>query len=182
MAMTAQAQEPAVGDFLVATPAIRGSGFAETVVLVLQHDEHGTMGLVINRPLAMSPADALPDVTSLDNYQGPLFAGGPVAPGGVLLLLRADEQPPGALPVSDDIWASGDVALVAALGAGGATATRVRLYAGHAGWKPGQLAAEIDRGSWTVMPGRSELVFAAEPDRVWRTLRGIAVPELVRGH
>ncbi len=160
---------PAAGMFLVASRDLRGSGFAETVILIIQHDADGTMGLIINQPTHTNPAELLSDVAGLENYPGKLFVGGPVAAWGVIMLLHSDPTPTGAKHIFGDVYTSGDRELLSQLVRSDAAA-QVRLYAGHAGWLPGQLDAEIRRGSWIVMPANAKSVFSAEPRKIWRRL------------
>lgn len=161
------------GVLLVASPEIRDSGFAKTIVLVLRHDaENGTVGLIINRPTNLEPAVVFPELTeSLGSYEGKLFRGGPVASTRVLSLVRglaaATVQGPEIL---DKVFLSID-------GEGLADITRLaegtdelRLFAGHAAWVPGQLEAEIRAGGWKVIAGDADLVFSEDPGKLWAEL------------
>lgn len=163
-------EQPAVGSLLVATPSLRNSGFEESVVLLIQHDENGTMGLIINQPTQTSAAEMLPEMESLQGYQGKLYVGGPVAPWGVIMLIQSDQPPTDALVVIEGVYTSGDQALLQNLVTANTAEEQVRLYAGHAGWFPGQLDAEILRGSWEVIPARRELVFSRKPLELWQQL------------
>jgi len=164
---------PAVGTLLVASPALEGSGFSQSVVLLIQHDENGTMGLIINQPTQTSAVEMLPKLKSLQSYTGKLYIGGPVAPWGVIMLVQGDDAPENAYPVIEGIYSSGDQTLLQELSNAAAGDARVRLYAGHAGWLPGQLDAEILRGSWLVIPAKRELVFSKTPLELWESLNGI---------
>lgn len=166
----AQAQQaPAVGTFLVASRELRGSGFAESVVLIIQHDADGTMGLIINQPTETNPAELLPDIAGLENYNGKLFVGGPVAAWGVIMLLHSDRTPTDAKHIFGDVYTSGDRELLSNLMRSSAYG-EVRLYAGHAGWLPGQLDAEIRRGSWYVVPASEKSIFSVRPRELWQRL------------
>ena len=161
---------PAQGMFLVANPEMRGTWFAESVILLIQHDEHGTIGLIINRSTGMPPADMLPDIAELNQLQGNLYIGGPVASYGITMLVRSDAPPNEAKHVFANVYASGSRGLLRDIAGDQASGERLRLYAGHAGWGPGQLDAEIRRGSWTVIPAAEELVFSGDPAEIWESL------------
>ena len=171
LAGAAEAQTPASGSLLVATGELTDRNFAESVLLIIHHGEDGTLGILINRPTSLRPAAVFADIPAIEGYDGTLFLGGPVGPNQLLMLLRA--PPAGMLdgpPVVGDVYVSADPAGLDALGEAPADASRVRLYAGHAAWGPGQLETEIGAGAWRVVAGRAEWVFAAEPLDLWRQL------------
>jgi len=180
MTATATAAAPSQGMLLIANPDMRGTWFAKSVILLIQHDEFGSVGLVINRPTDMAPADALPDVAGLGQFQGHLYIGGPVEGYGVMMLVRSNEAPSDAEHVFANVYASGSQELLRDLVRRGESADRIRLYAGYAGWVPGQLDTEIRRGSWTVVAAAEKHVFSADPGRVWERLAPPSQPIIVR--
>ncbi len=164
----AGAESPAKGRFLVADRSLRGSNFAETVVLLIRYDPSGAMGLVINRQTPIQAAKLLPDISVLERRGGRAYVGGPVETYKIFLLLRADSRPDGAIPVVDDVYFANNLDPVA-----GRTAPEsgsFRVYAGYAGWGPGQLDAELARGAWHILPGEAEAVFDANPEGLWERL------------
>jgi putative transcriptional regulator len=158
---------PARGRLLVATRELQDPNFAETVILIIEHDEGGTLGVVINRPSQVRPADLFPRLAGARDYQGRLYYGGPIALLNAFALIRAVQPPRDAEHVFDNVYASGSLTVLAD---NPGSEERVRLYMGHAGWAPGQLDAEIAWGSWQVMPGDAGLVFANDSESVWRSL------------
>jgi len=167
----AQAQRaPAAGTFLVASRDLRGSGFAESIILIIQHDQNGTMGLIINQPTGTNAAELLPDIAGLSDYEGKLYIGGPVAAWGVIMLVQSTRAPANAEHVFGNVYTSGDPELLSQLIGSSTFETGVRLYAGHAGWMPGQLDAEIRRGSWFTVPARTEFIFSTQPRHIWQQL------------
>lgn len=167
------AQAVANGSLLVASPDIRDSSFARTVVLVLRHDaENGTVGLIVNRPTNLEPAVVFPELAAnLGSYSGRLFRGGPIASTRVLSLVRgvaaATVQGPEVL---DKVFLSIDEEALADMTRLADGPEELRLFAGHAAWVPGQLEAEIRAGGWRVLPGDAELVFATKPSELWTEL------------
>lgn len=164
------ADEPAQGRFLVATRELHGSGFAESVVLLMQHDELGTMGLVINRPSDIRLEEMLPELSEAGSFDGPLYIGGPVAGYAVILLVRSAEALEDAQHIFGDVYASGSRELLTKILRSGEASSRIRIYAGHAGWSQGQLDGEIARGSWHIVPGDESKIFSDEPANVWPEL------------
>jgi putative transcriptional regulator len=171
------AADPAQGMFLVASRELAHTGFARSVILLIQHDSNGTLGLIVNQPTDIQPTELLSDVPA--NFGGRLYIGGPVASYGIIILLKANEPPPGAEHVFDDVYASGNRDLLGDLNAEPAGWHQIRLYAGHAGWSPGQLDREIARDSWHVVGADAALVFADDPERVWQELAPASKPIMV---
>lgn len=169
-ALARDQNEPARGMFLIANPELRGTWFSQTVILLIQHDRFGTVGVIINRPTDMTAADLWPETAGLSQLQGNLYLGGPVERDGVTMLVRSEAPPADAEHVFADVYASGSEQLLVDIVRGGESADRVRLYAGYAGWSPGQLDAEVARGSWTVMQASEKIVFADDPAVIWDQL------------
>ncbi|HEY8519887.1 MAG TPA: YqgE/AlgH family protein [Gammaproteobacteria bacterium] len=170
----AGAQSLRTGSLLVATPALEDANFAESVVLVLRHDEAGTIGVVVNRVTSLAPADVFPELAEpLAGYDGRLFRGGPVAPTQLLLLVQGLAAAVlGGPAIVDNIYVTADPDLLPELVALSEGDQGLRLYAGHAEWAAGQLAAEIQAGAWQVIDGSADLVFHPEPTRLWREALG----------
>jgi putative transcriptional regulator len=167
---------PAAGFFLVAARDMVDPNFSETVILLLRYDDDGAMGLIVNRPTVTLPEQVIPDIEGLGRYAGPLFLGGPVQVHFVTFLVRGTAELEGSTEVLPDVRYSTDPDLLAELTSEATDATSLRVYAGYAGWAPGQLEHEIERGGWHVLPGDSAAVFSGEPAAVWRELAPLPEP------
>src|SRR5690606_21389836 len=167
-----------VGLLLVATPQLEDPNFRRTVVLLVEHDaEGGTLGVVLNRPTEIPVDRVLPPWAELATGPAVVFQGGPVALENALALARlpGEDEPLGwrALNGGAEVARVGLVDLEAPPGLLAAELLQLRAFAGYAGWSPGQLRAEIEDGSWYLVPAEAGDVFAADPDRRWRdVLRG----------
>jgi putative transcriptional regulator len=169
LAAPASGGDPAIGRFLIAQPQV--SGFlAETVIVLVDHGDHGSLGLIVNRPIGHSVAELLPELEAARGHDEPAFLGGPVAQGQLLLLVRAAAAPPGSAPVLDQVHVSGSRDTLSALLAKPPAGGELRAYVGYAGWAPGQLASEIARGDWLVAPGDAASVFTHDPAGLWKEL------------
>jgi putative transcriptional regulator len=160
------------GRLLVATPLLGDPNFRRTVILIVEDEpEEGTLGVVLNRPTEVEVGQVLESWTDLVTGPTVVFKGGPVSPNSALALALAqgEEEPLGwrSLDGSSLMSRIGLVDLEAPpeLLAGGITSLRV--FAGYAGWGPGQLQAEIDEGAWYVLPGEPADAFLAEPEQLW---------------
>lgn len=165
----------AVGRLLVATPLLTDPNFRRTVVLVVEHEpEQGTLGVVLNRPTQVPVDRVLAPWAELASGPPVVFQGGPVALDSALALaaVHGDGEPLGwrALDGAPAMERIGLVDLDAPPEILAAEISRMRVFAGYAGWAPGQLQDEIDEGAWYVFPGRPADLFAADPGRLWQTV------------
>jgi putative transcriptional regulator len=160
------------GKLLVASPALTDPNFARAVVLVIDHDDEGAVGLVLNRPTSLEVASVLPVWADLAADPDVVFEGGPVGPESALALARLRgsaqaEASGGAVGVRHLV---SDLCLVDLDGDPDALVPSLegfRVFAGYAGWAPDQLEAEIDEGSWFVLAPMHGDVFARDADRLW---------------
>lgn len=140
------------GQLLIAAPSLHDY-FRRTVVLVLEHSADGAMGVVLNRESETLVADAVPQLAELASPEERMRIGGPVSPQSVV-----------AIGEFEDVDEAG-LQLVGSLGtldpdAENATLRRMRVFAGYAGWAPGQLDAELEQEAWVVTPAEPEDPFA----------------------
>lgn len=160
--------------FLIARPDLPDPNFFETVVLLLSHDEEvGAAGVIINRRSPMVVGEAVGDESPLAVRLDPLYQGGPVSVGTLIVLHRGDDQPAGGVEVLEDIFVMREG--LTELLSGDPEASSLRFYAGYAGWSPGQLEDEISEGVWHLLRGDASWVFSDRPDEAWRSLQKIAV-------
>ena len=160
--------EVRAGMLLVATPALLDPNFVDTVVLLLDVDENGALGVVLNRPSVVPVADVLADWGEVVAEPEVLFHGGPVSTEGALAvaLLRAeDDVPVGFREVSGQL---GLVDLDTPVELLDGSLQGMRIFAGYAGWGAAQLDGEIAEGSWYVVPSQPLDVFRLDPSELWR--------------
>jgi putative transcriptional regulator len=157
---------------LVASPSLTDPNFARSVVLVIDHDDEGAVGLVLNRPTSLDVSSVLPVWADLAAEPNVVFEGGPVGPESALALARlrgsaqADEAG-GAVGVRHLV---SDLCLVDLDGDPDALLPALdgfRVFAGYAGWAPEQLEAEIAEGSWFVFAPAAGEIFATDAERLW---------------
>ena len=164
--------EPKAGRLLLATPLLGDPNFRRTVILVVEHEvTEGTLGIVLNRPTKVPVGKVLEEWTELATDPSVVFRGGPVSPNSplALALVPGKEEPLGwrALDGAPALARLGLLDLGAPPGGLAPAIESLRVYAGYAGWSPGQLEAEIDEGAWYVLTAEPGDVFAAEPERLW---------------
>jgi putative transcriptional regulator len=159
------------GQLLIASPKIVDPNFRRVVVYMAEHTDEGAMGVVINRPAETTVSEAVPDLRWLARRDDDaVWVGGPVAPGSVIVLAEFEDPANAALVIDDDLgFVPAEIEDREAFAAG---VRRTRVFAGHAGWGPGQLESELEEDSWIVEPAQRADVFTDDPDGLWsRVLR-----------
>jgi putative transcriptional regulator len=159
--------KPGSGMYLVARRALTGSHFGESVIYLVEHDEDGTLGLIVNRPSAISLSEAVPEFEGEQATAHDLHYGGPVGLPMILMLVRSDSAADGMTHVADDVYISSDRGVLEAALAARKPASELRFYVGYSGWATGQLDSELDRGSWHVVAAGADTVFSGEPGSMW---------------
>jgi putative transcriptional regulator len=166
--------------FLIAMKQVVDPFFHRSVVLLLEHDEGGSFGMIVNRPTDVSMLDLLAGlgVTWAGALDAPSWFGGPVQPGVGTVLYGAEEPAEEGEDVSHEIEGglhiSRDIRVLTRLAA--APPSELRLFLGYAGWGPGQLSQEIERNDWLVAPFDRASLFDDDPAGMWgRALESIGV-------
>jgi putative transcriptional regulator len=161
---------PAKGKFLVAGRAIADPRFQETVILLIGYDEAGATGLIINRPSEVPLAEMLQPVPGLQNRSDVVYYGGPVEGHRILMLIRSPEKLEGADKVFLNVHVSASRNLLERMIRANKTQKQFRVYAGYAGWLPGQLNREVSRGDWFILDADADSIFEKESSEIWREL------------
>ena len=156
------------GQLLLDSGQLRGSFFQRTVVLICQHDAEGAFGLVLNRASGSNVGEII--VADLpDTFKGaPLFVGGPVQPGALSFLHTEAFIPDATVIPNLSLGHSLDTLIE--MGESFSPTRKVKMFAGYAGWSPGQLEDEMKRKSWLTHPASLELVFETDPALLWQTI------------
>ena len=158
------------GVLLIAQESMVDPNFSNTVLLITEYEETGTVGLVLNRPLENPAVEILPQLQELglDSYN--LYLGGPVRLNSLRLLVQTEAGLDDYYHVVDNIFQITDLRGVQGLLDREMGQFRIRLYAGYAGWYPGQLERELLRGGWHLYRSDSSLVFSDDPESLWERL------------
>ena len=160
----------APGTFLVASRRLRDSSFAKTVILLIAYDENGAQGVVINRPSPIPVSRVLPELPKSKRPSAYVYLGGPVAPTQMRMLVQTDEPSGDMKRVLKNVYLSGNPDVLKQLMNQSTSALRFRAFAGYAGWAPGQLEQEIERGSWHIFAAEVDALFDPSPESVWPRL------------
>jgi putative transcriptional regulator len=168
---TGSVEDVRPGSLLVAMPSLTDPTFAGTVVYVLDHNDTGTLGVVLGRPSQVEIRDVLPGWCDLAVEPGVFHVGGPCETDTALCLATCPgdrAEPAGLRRVAGDVYLVDLDADPDDLDGG---VTGLRVFAGYAGWSPGQLAAEIAEGAWACVPGTpGDVLSDLSGPELWRAV------------
>lgn len=159
------------GSFLIAKPALTDPNFRRTVVLLLQHDEDGAFGLVVNRP------------SKIPSWPLPIFLGGPCNSDGLFLLhghedwTQEEEPEEESKVVAPGIFLGDQTCLKRVDEIPETGELRCRLFKSYAGWGPGQLEGELAQGAWAIAPANGQLLFQTPAEELWTLLLPPSIPQ-----
>jgi putative transcriptional regulator len=172
LALGSAAAEPANerAEFLVARKDMPDPNFHDAVVLVTRRGPGGAVGFIVNRPTDIPLGKALPDAKRLKGLDDKLYFGGPVMHDVVIFMFRSARARSGATEILPGVQASSDRPLLEELLARDKPTAGLRVYAGLAGWGPGQLESELDRGDWRRLAADAQSIFDEQPVTLWARL------------
>lgn len=151
------------GHLLISGPSLWDPNFRRTVVLVGHHDDEGAVGVVLNEMLGVTVGEAVPELGRIADLGEPVFRGGPVQESSVVVVADFIEPSKAGMLAFGSIGflpdGSDEDVIIAV--------RRARVFAGYAGWGPGQLEQELAEDSWVIEPALAEDVFHPEPERLW---------------
>jgi putative transcriptional regulator len=157
--------QPASGMVLIAEPFLQGPYFGRSIVLLTEHNEEGTVGLVLNKSTELYPDEVIEDILS---FEGELFVGGPVSSNTLSFLHTLGPIVPGAVKVTGNVYWGGDFEqMKKMINEGRASSRSVKFFAGYSGWVPGQLEGEIAGNSWVVSNIADDLIMTRDVDETW---------------
>lgn len=157
---------PGPGILLIAEPFLKDPNFIRTVVLLCEHQDQGSFGLVLNKQITQTLDELVPD---LDGFPYPVFYGGPVQMNTLHFIHQCPDMIPGAVPVSKDIYWGGNFETVAALIRNNSIdPAKIKFFVGYSGWSNGQLAGEMEEKSWLTVAATCNLTFETPHADIWK--------------
>jgi putative transcriptional regulator len=155
------------GQLLLDNGKLGGSFFHRTVLLICEHNAEGAFGLVLNKNTDRKVGETLvADLPELLKDQ-PLFLGGPVQPRQAICYLHTEDYLPNA-NVMPNVSVGQSLDDLQDLADSFSPARKLRVFAGYAGWSPGQLDDEMRRDTWLTHPASIDLIFHAQPEQLWK--------------
>lgn len=157
------------GSFLIATPDVETGIFFRAVLLVCEHNEGGSFGLVINKTLTIDLPEEILNLREMANPHIRMRAGGPVQTNQMMLLHTCNDLPHQTLDICKGVFLGGDLPFLqnAITDEHG---PQVHLCFGYSGWGTGQLEREFLDGQWLLIPATKKHIFDTPPEKLWQTL------------
>jgi putative transcriptional regulator len=160
---------PSQGRVLIAEPGLFDLNFKRSVVLIVEHNENGTVGFVLNRMLNYSLSDLMPD---FPHFDAKISLGGPVSSKSIHFIHTLGEMIPDTIHVADNIYWGGDFEYIKSLIiANKINPNQILFFVGYSGWSKEQLDREISEKSWIVTKLNAQNIMAGD-DNLWlKTVR-----------
>jgi putative transcriptional regulator len=158
--------KPAPGKILVAEPFMNDYYFKRSVVLLADHSDEGSFGIIINKPLKLKIQDVHTDIKG---FAAPIHLGGPVSNDRIFFTHTLGNEIEGSIKILDGLYWGGNINQIKGLIAAGVlTPDHIRFYLGYAGWSPHQLEEELKRNSWLVGKGSTSFILQNLPNELWK--------------
>ncbi|MBN1599611.1 MAG: YqgE/AlgH family protein [Bacteroidales bacterium] len=163
-------QEPQKGKVLVSEPFLLDNYFKRSIVLITEHNEEGTIGFVLNKPVDININDVIEDFPKID---AEVALGGPVSTNTLHYIHTLGDIIPNSVPVLKNIWWGGEFAIVERLiSSGNLDRAQIRFFLGYSGWSPNQLENELSENAWVVSDITPEEIMTPMNKHFWiKTLR-----------
>tara|TARA_Y100000817_G_scaffold190037_1_gene148495 strand:- start:109 stop:663 length:555 start_codon:yes stop_codon:yes gene_type:complete len=155
--------------FLIATQSLNDTIFKESIILLCDHSEKGSMGLILNKPMIEDQNQAILMNTIFDNqeFNDKIYFGGPVDLNTCFILHDSKYLTKETLKVSKEISLTSNEKIIDDLNQG-IGPNSYRLNIGYAGWSSGQLEQEIKNGDWLFMPAQADIIFNVPDNEMWK--------------
>ncbi len=158
---------PAKGMFLVSEPFLPDPNFSRTVILLTEHNDKGSFGLVLNKTMDIKPEDVLETFTSTPFH---LYSGGPVSLNEMFYIHALGNRFEGSMEILPGLfWGGNFEQITAEINQGTVSKDKMKFFAGYSGWGAGQLQSEINQKSWIVLPGDAATALIGD-DQMWKSI------------
>ena len=156
------------GRLLLSEPFLKDYFFKRSVVLMMDHDEHGSMGMIINRETEYFVNDLVDDFPEFDSK---VFLGGPVQTDNIFILHTKGELINGSQEILPNLYWGGDFEQIKEMiSLGLLKSSEIRFFLGYSGWSKGQLQTEMEENSWIVAEAKSEYFFNIKSEDLWKEI------------
>jgi len=158
---------PQKGKILIAEPFLPGSYFNRAIVLLVEHNDEGSVGFILNKPVDFPVREFYNEFPKFNNQ---LFMGGPVEIESVYYIHKLGKYIPDSLHIKDDLfWGGNFEQLKELIDSGFAGSDQVRFFLGYSGWDKDQLQEELNEDSWLVSDINSSIVMA-DTNELWKEM------------
>ena len=159
---------PACGRFLISDPSLQDFYFRKSVVILAEHNEEGSFGLIVNKPVSVQLSEVVRDFPPFDSK---VYLGGPVKTDSLFYIHTCGDLIKESMKILDGLYWGGDIDQIRDLILKGTlTPGQIRFYIGYSGWSPKQLDQELEMKSWVISQARAKQVITNKPDKLWSDL------------
>ena len=156
------------GSLLIANPVLPDPNFSRTVILLCDHDDQGSFGLVINRSTQLKAPDLFLNINILKSYNEKIYLGGPVSRSMVFFLCRSPSAAGKLDEVCSGVYLGSNLETLESLYSSLENPEQdIRFYLGYSGWSGGQLAEEMEQNSWLVQRANEQFIFLDSESLIW---------------
>ena len=158
------------GSLLIANPVLPDPNFSRTVILLCNHNEQGSFGLVVNRSAELKAPDLFSSIDILKSYNEKIYIGGPVSQSMVFYLFRSSQDVGDLDEVCSGVYLGSSLETLESLYLDiDYQKENIRFYLGYSGWSGGQLDGEMKQNSWLIQSADEQIVFLDSEDLMWPT-------------
>ena len=156
------------GSLLIANPVLPDPNFSRTVILLCNHNDQGSFGLVINRSTQLKAPDLFSSIDILKSYNAKVYIGGPVSQSMVFYLYRSSRDVIDLDEICSGVYLGSNLETLESLYLDiGNPGENIRFYLGYSGWSGGQLDGEMEQNSWLVQDANEQFVFLDSENLIW---------------
>jgi putative transcriptional regulator len=157
--------KPDPGKILISEPFLLDYYFKRSVILLVDHNEEGSFGVIMNKPLSINLNEVIND---FPEFEASIYLGGPVENDSIFFLHTLGDQIEGSIEVVEGLYWGGDMEIVKEMIAlKTITTDQIRFYVGYSGWTSNQLDEELERNSWVVSNESSKYLLNTNADKMW---------------
>lgn len=161
-------KQPQVGRLLISEPFLSDPYFKRTVILVVEHNEDGTIGFILNRAVDIRLNEVVDD---FPKFEADVYFGGPVSQNSLFYLHTLGEKLPDSLQVLPGLYWGGDFDHLRFLvDSGQVKAKQIRFFAGYSGWQKDQLSGELREKSWIVTQSTKDVIMTGTDKELWNSI------------
>ncbi len=160
--------KPGAGRLLISEPSLQDFYFRQSVVLLAEHNEGGSFGLIINKPIQAKLNEVTKD---FPDFNAQMFLGGPVKTDSIFYIHTVGEFVKNSIKLMDGLYWGGDIHEIKEMMIlQQLTSKDIRFFIGYAGWESNQLDRELKEKSWVVSKTKADLLIHANPKQLWSNL------------
>lgn len=158
--------KPKQGSILISEPSLRDFYFRQSVILLAEHNEEGSFGVIINKPIEARLKDI---IRGFSSYNLPVYLGGPVKTDSIFFIHTRDDIAQ-SLPIMQGLYWGGDLDTIREmLKKKLMSPGEIRFFVGYSGWSPNQLDRELKERSWVLSHTTVKEIINDHPERLWST-------------